>query len=407
MYFQTLDDKSECVGIYTDGALIFDPDSFPTGLSRTWKYAPSIKGLQADYASLYLEGAPLGNYIPEYLKDDWEEASGKIMSFKRSLEISQVNLGENCFFDLVPERFLVELCDIKNKITHHIFKTQKPPPRYEFNKYLSEMLGDIASRPLLLDKQFLRSFVSHPKLLRPVERLLTQAPYVLYEQFGTRTGRLSTKKGSFPALNLHKEFRPGVLPTNDFFIELDFNGAEVRTLIGLLGRHQPAGDIHQFHLDTVFPTLHTRADAKTAFFAWLYGSQSADLKEASRQLSLYYDRDSLVQKHWDGNIITTPYRRAIHDVDRHHALNYLIQSTAADLALKQFLKVRHLLHHHGSGSDIAFLIHDAIVLDMKEGDRPLISSIISLMKSTNFGTFPINIKEGPTLGDLREHTESG
>lgn len=32
MYFQTLDDKSECVGIYKDGKLHFD--NFPTGFGQ-------------------------------------------------------------------------------------------------------------------------------------------------------------------------------------------------------------------------------------------------------------------------------------------------------------------------------------------------------------------------------------
>ena len=37
MYFQTLDDKGECVGVYKDGKLYFQ--DLPTGLERTWKYA--------------------------------------------------------------------------------------------------------------------------------------------------------------------------------------------------------------------------------------------------------------------------------------------------------------------------------------------------------------------------------
>jgi len=100
--------------------------------------------------------------------------------------------------------------------------------------------------------------------------------------------------------------------------------------------------------------------------------------------------------------VTTPYGKVIEVVSRHHALNYLVQSTAAELALKQALKIDYLLRTNGSGSTIAFLIHDAIVLDLKKEDEWLLPSIKALMSSTNFGEFLVNIKKGECLGSLRE-----
>jgi len=122
LIFQTLDDKTECVGIYSDGELIFDPEGFPAELNQTWKYAPYLRDLDVEYASLYLQGGKIGDVIPEYLKDDWDDVSKKIVAFKRSLALSQVDTYDNCFFDLVPERFLVDFCEVKNKITEYIFK---------------------------------------------------------------------------------------------------------------------------------------------------------------------------------------------------------------------------------------------------------------------------------------------
>ena len=90
------------------------------------------------------------------------------------------------------------------------------------------------------------------------------------------------------------------------------------------------------------------------------------------------------------------------DVDRHHALNYIVQSTAAELTLKQALKIDYLLRTRATGSNISFLIHDAIIIDMKKEDLPLLESLVSLMQSTNFGKFKINIKKGENLGSLRD-----
>jgi len=401
MIFQTLDDKSECVGIYTHNNLIFNPEEFPDTLSQTWKYAPYLRDLDVEYVSLYLEGGKISDNIPEYLRDDWEDVSRKVQSFKRSLHISKVDISENCFFDLVPKRFLMEFCEVKNKICEHITKTIEKPKRYEFYKHVSMMIGDIACRPIKIDNREINSLAKVPKLANQARAIKTLAPYVNYNQFGTKTGRLSTKKGSFPILTLNKAFRSAVIPTNDFYLELDFNGAEVRTLLGLLEKPQPEEDVHNYHLREVFTDLTTRDEAKVAFFSWLYGANSSDMRAQADKLASFYEKDLLIEKYWDGSTVRTPFGKQILDTSRHHALNYLVQSTTAELALKQALKVEYLLRKYSEGSTVAFLIHDAIVLDMKNEGERLINTMVALIGHTNFGRFKVNIKRGKTLGSMR------
>ena len=55
--------------------------------------------------------------------------------------------------------------------------------------------------------------------------------HVDYDIFGTVTGRLTTKRDSFPMLNLKREFKRFVTPKNDVFLELDFNAAEIRNAV--------------------------------------------------------------------------------------------------------------------------------------------------------------------------------
>jgi len=402
MIFQTLDDKTECVGIYTHNELLFDIEKFPDNLTKTWKYAPYLRDMDVEYISLYLEGGKISDNIPEYLVEDWEDVSSKIQAFKRSLAISQVDTFENCFFDLVPQRFLIDFCEVKNKICEHIIKTVPKPSRYEFYKYVSMMLEDIKGRTVTVDQRMVRSFLTSPKLKNQATSLLANNPRVDYNLFGTKTGRLTTKKGSFPILTLNKEFRSAIKPQNDFFVELDFNGAEVRTLLGLLGKPQPVGDVHEFHLNDIFTEIVTRGDAKTAFFAWLYGSNTAVSSKDMAKLAEFYEKDKLLEEYWDGETVTTPFRKEIPDTSRHHALNYLVQSTAAELTLKQAVKMDYLLRTQSAGSNIAFLIHDAVVVDMKKEDEKLIKSLLALMSSTNFGKFEVNVKKGNSLGSMKE-----
>jgi hypothetical protein len=398
LIFQTLDDKQECVGIYADGELIFSPSEFPPGLQYTWSHVPYLDPYNVEYVSLYLEGEPLPDYLPEFLKDDWEDSMGRIKAFKRSLELSKVNMRENCFYDLVPTRFLIDYCEVKNRIISHILKSVSRPRRYEFYHHVSTVLSDIKTRKVNIDKRRLRSFENIPKFRNIVKTLQGGDPYVCYNQFGTKTGRLTTNRGSFPILTLPSSLRSCVVPANDVFVELDFNGAEIRTLLGILGKEQPKEDVHRFHQEEIFDNELTREQSKVAFFAWLYGSKRAVADEHSTKLKEFYNKKEILKSSYYENTLTTPFKKVIKDVDDHHAINYLVQSTAAELLLKQSVKINHYLKSRGE-SFIAFLIHDSVVLDMRKEDIHLLNDIKKLMKTTDFGIYKVNSSWGRDLGE--------
>ena len=68
MIFQTLDDKSECVGVYVDGKLHFD--GIPDDLTKTWKYTGSVQDDAIEYAWLRCGGKDLQGACPEHLKEE-------------------------------------------------------------------------------------------------------------------------------------------------------------------------------------------------------------------------------------------------------------------------------------------------------------------------------------------------
>ena len=107
MYFQTLDDKSECVGVYKNGNLYFK--DLPKELGRTWKYAEYLEKSDVEYASLYCGSRSLNDVCPNHLIDDWQAVEAKLKAFYRSFVLAKVDMNENCFFDLVPKPFLVEI----------------------------------------------------------------------------------------------------------------------------------------------------------------------------------------------------------------------------------------------------------------------------------------------------------
>jgi len=214
-----------------------------------------------------------------------------------------------------------------------------------------------------------------------------------YNPWGTITGRLATNPNSFPILTLGKEFRDCLRPHNDWFIELDFNAAELRTLLALSGRTQPAIDIHEWNVKNVFNNKMTREEAKTKTFAWLYSNRK------NKTLEQIYDKKATMNKYWDGQDIKTEFNRTIKGVDKHRALNYIIQSSTIDMVHEQAIKIDKLLDK--MKSKIAFMIHDAVIIDLCEDDRYELPDLLETFSQTRFGKFKVNITAGQSLGSMK------
>ena len=143
------------------------------------------------------------------------------------------------------------------------------------------------------------------------------------------------------------------------FLEFDYNAAELRVMLGLLGKEQPKEDLHEWNLKNVYKGIGTREKAKERIFAWLYNPESQDYLSNKA-----YDREEILTKYWNGTHVKTCFNREI-EADKHHALNYVIQSTAADLFLRQMTEVWKLLKD--KKSYIAFCMHDSLVIDFFRG----------------------------------------
>ena len=134
MLFQLMDNKKQCLGYCAEGKLFFD-DELPEDLSCTWKYSPALatKRTRIEYASLYCAGLPMEQACPPHLHQRLETHSAKIKAFLRSFMEGKVSLEENCFFDLVPDKFLLNYYDVKNEITQHVLENYEKPENYQIS----------------------------------------------------------------------------------------------------------------------------------------------------------------------------------------------------------------------------------------------------------------------------------
>lgn len=389
MLFQTLDNKKECYAIFCNEIFYHYPNSLD--LTRTWSWTSHFSSIDIEYAQIWCNGRSLGDVCPEDLRLQWEQVNYKAKAFITSFHESKINLDDICFYDAVPKKFLLEYNVLKNKITNFVFEHYKKPKNYDFLSSLVVFLDKINKQELNLRAKNL-DFIN-PKVRANFNKIKQANNFIEYTPWVTATGRLSTTQKSFPILNLNKELRNVIIPQNDLFIELDYNSAELRTFLGLLGKDQPSDDLHSWIQKNIFKGRFTREETKKKVFSWLYNP-----KASNKKLNSYFDRDLLLNKYYINGVVSTPYGRTI-EVDDERALNYTIQSTASDLFLTAAMRVDEALSK--SKSFISFCVHDSLIIDFAKEDKHMINELVEEFSKNIFGSFKTNLSIGKDYGSMR------
>ena len=387
MIFQLLDTKQECYKIFCEGELFDDYKN--DSLSHTWAPSSHMSAERIEYAQIWCGGKSLAEVCPDVFKERLTLLNEKAKMYLRTFHSAKINLQDVCFYDLVPEKFLLDFYEVKNEITRFVFENYQKPKNYEFLKDLLFFLKRIEERDLNLDLDFSKLDTSNGML-----KLDNCNTKILYNPWGTVTGRLTTDKSSFPILTLNKNLRGCVKPQNDAFVELDFNAAELRVLLGLLGEEQPDEDIHVWLAKNVFNDKFSREEVKKKVFAWLYNPNAKNKK-----LNEFLNRDKLYEKYFHNDYVSTPFYRII-PVEKEKAVNYLIQSTSSDMLLTSAMRVDKILQN--KKSFVSFCIHDSIVIDLSLEDRDLVDMLRDEFSKTAFGDLKTNLSLGKDFGSMRK-----
>ena len=104
-----------------------------------------------------------------------------------------------------------------------------------------------------------------------------------------------------------------------------------------------------------------------------------------------------MEQYYEDGHIRTIFDRNI-QVDEYKAVNYIVQSTTADLvndravALDEFLQDKRTFVSH--------IVHDEIVLDMPDEERYLIPEIKEIFSNNKLDKFVTNLKAGKDYMDI-------
>lgn len=371
MYFQIVDNSQKCKKAYNGSSLVDYEDC--TGLIKTWKHSSHLSDRQdVEYAYIYANG-DMHSVCPGYMAEQWQNISTRVSSVVKSIHNAQCDIENSCIYDYIPDSILQKYLKSRHAIIQHTFESVSQPPHYEILKKAHILTEEMnSSRNLYKGK---RSSTN-------------------YNIFSTRTGRLSNAKSSIPILTMKKEDRAHLTPTNDLFVEFDFNAAELRTLLALSNREQPLEDIHDWNLSHVATKSTTREEVKKRTFAWLYNPKASD-----SLLEGIYSRDQVKDVYYKSGSVKTPFFRNIQTDDR-RALNYIVQSTSSDVCVEQSYKLREFFRD--SRTKICYLLHDSVILDFAKEDADRFLDAKSIFGRTRFGQYRVNASIGKNFGEMRE-----
>ena len=373
MILQTLDIKNNCTGIFHNNTFLLDNvQETANQYLLAWKHSPMLDDEKFRYLYLSLKDEDLSAYCRD--PELFLTYKRKMESHQKAALTAKVSLESECFFDLLPQHQLLKWFQIRQQALEALNRVSKKEDDYDILHKIHVLTTNIARQDIYFG---------------------TKKGRVLYNIFGSATGRLTTKRNSVPVLTLKKEQRELLRPQNDAFVELDLNAAEVRMLMALSGREQPRGDIHEWIVDNVFNGSIERSKAKIELFAWLYNPSSSKSR-FDQIFSRQIFRDFFAP---EDEVLTTPFGRRL-VVDERKAQNYLLQSTTSDQVLENAYKIQKMLK--GTKSTIAFTLHDSIILDMAQEDAIMLRDIKSQFEQTRWGSFVSTCKIGKTFANLKE-----
>jgi len=371
---QPLDIENQCVGIYCDNNFTFNDTEIKPLVkdsNTAWRHSPIFEeDQQYTYLNIFLKNQQLSEYSEDPMA--LSQVEELLEAQKKAAITAKIDFSELCFYDFLPDHLMGKWFSLRENAMVRAASRIERPKDYDILHKIHVLTTDISKREINVGENKER---------------------IIYDIFSSATGRLATTKGSYPILSIRKEERVQIKPQNDLYLELDLNGAEIRTLLAFSGKNQPAYDIHEFNKDKCSRNLSTREEVKARFFAWLYNPNARDY-----MLEGLYDK-SVYRSYYDNHKILTPFGRSL-ETDERKALNYLLQSTTSDIVLDNAYQIMKKLK--GSKSFVAFTMHDSVVLDFSKEDHAMVEELREIFETNMFGRFLSNVRIGKNFGDMRD-----
>lgn len=363
---------------------------------KTWKFNTKLFEYNKNilFGELIYEGKKLSECSISNL---FHYYVNKYKAFLKSAIETKININEIEILNLIPNEFLLEYYEYQIEEINKLIDNKINKNYYQLVE-IENILRLLEEQELNIDISKLNDKLYSLRARELIKNLkIRKKHFISFNQFGSKTGRLTQNKTSFPILTLDTEFRNILRPTNSKFISIDFNAAEARVLMALSGQEQPKEDIHQYNADIL---NISRDDAKKNLFSWLYGAKNINGMEFNKLFNV----DVVIEKYYnkEKQEVYTFFDRTIQS-DEFHKLNHIIQSTTSDMVLRQMVKVWNFLKENKLKTKLSFILHDAFILDTDRNELEYCDRIVEIIRNNVFGEFLVNVSNGDSFGNLEPH----
>ena len=207
---------------------------------------------------------------------------------------------------------------------------------------------------------------------------------------------------NFAAIPKTPQHRECIIPKNDSFVEIDFDGYHVRLLAEVVGYEFTPESVHlqlgreYFNTDTLTEEQYEMSKKNT--FQQMYGG----VEERYRYIEFFDKVVELKNKLWKdytekgyavAPISGKKFSNRLKDMHALKLMNYIVQNLETSrniLILKEVLKFLR-----DKKTTIALYTYDAILFDVSESDNNVVEELQRIMSED--GKYPVKTKQNTTL----------
>jgi len=327
------------------------------------------------------------------------------------LDYSKENVTLNYFYNkfstqedinkIIPICKLYESCE---KIYSQIKQTIKLPipEGFDFyNKTATNVFYLLEQHGIgIFYKEFNDMFKPRNPLFNTIDnKVLTQ--YNLYNATSRPTNAFNSV--NFAAIPKSEQHRKCFRPTNDYFVELDFDGYHLRLLCEQIGYNLSSDSAHKqlakqyFNKEEITDEEYNQA--KQINFHAIYGK----IPEKYAFLEVFTKIDEFIKGLWteyetNGRVLAPisnkPFTKALKDMNPQKLMNYIMQSLETS---RNILILKEVLRYLDSKkTKVALYTYDAILFDFsKEDGKETLEDIQEILETGS--KYPIKFKYSNSL----------
>lgn len=214
--------------------------------------------------------------------------------------------------------------------------------------------------------------------------------YSVYNLFNLTSRPTNAYNGlNFLAFNKDNS-RSAFIPSNDVFVEFDFDGYHIRLIANLLGMDLPLDksvheELGRFYFKKEYLTEDEYHESKKITFRQLYNG----VEEQYKEIPIFIRLNELIENLWkelgeNGYVLLPNGRKLLKSITTpNKVLNYYVQCLETVNNTKKLLKLKELLKNRQS--KVVLVVYDSILIDFSKQDgRRILEGIKEILQEDGY-----------------------